>query len=130
MGKEKSKMKDIKINGHVLGGALLVDDPDIRRTFTDAAGNARHVRSFRDPARLKAYMRKHPEGIILAGVGTFFFIEPVPLSFAMVGFDDRGNADITVREGAEAIEKQLRAMDEIREAAAEELWRFSGAKSN
>ena len=113
------QMKDIKINGHVLDGALLIDDPDVKRAFMDASGQLRHVRSFTDPVRLKTYVKKHPEGIILAGVGTFFFLEPVPVSAASIRFGEGGSADITVREGAERIEKQLAVMDVIRSAAAD-----------
>lgn len=112
-------MKNIRINGHILEGALLVDDPDVKRTFMDASGQLRHVRLFSHPGRLKSYIRKHPEGIILAGAGSFFFIEPVPVSAAMIRFDKSGGADILVREGAESLEKQLLAIEGICAAAAE-----------
>ena len=112
-------MKAIRINGHIIVGALLVDDPDVKKTFVDASGTLRHVRSFSNPGRLKAYVRRHPEGIILAGVGTIFFLEPVPASSAMVRFDASGNADIQIRDGAEAIEKQLAAMEVICSSAEE-----------
>ena len=56
-------MKNIRINGHVINGALLVDDPEVKRAFPDASGKLRHVRSFSQPGRLKSYVRKHPEGI-------------------------------------------------------------------
>ena len=120
-------MKDIKINGHKLGGALLVDDPDVKRTFMDASGQLRHVRLFSHPGRLKSYIRRHPEGIILAGVGAFFFIEPVPVSAAMIRFDASGGADILVREGAESIEKQLLAIDGICAAAEAALSTHEGS---
>lgn len=113
-------MKSIRINGHILDGALLVDDPDVKQTFEDASGQQRHVRSFADPSRLKAYVRRHPEGLILAGVGTFFFLEPVLVSAAMISFDE-GGAEIFVREGAESLEKQLRAIDAICAAAIEHI---------
>ena len=61
-------MKDIKINGHILDGALLVDDPDVKRSFYDASGQLRHVRFFSQPGKLKSYVCRHPEGIIIAGV--------------------------------------------------------------
>lgn len=112
-------MKVIRINGHVLDGALLVDDPDVKRTFTDASGQLRHVRSFSGSGRLKSYVYRHPEGIILAGVGALFFIEPIPVSSSMIRFDSSGNADISVGYGAESIEKQLEAMEKICTAAAE-----------
>ena len=112
-------MKNIRINGHILNGALLVDDPDVKQAFVDASGRPRHVRSFTQPDRLKAYLRRHPEGLILAGVGTFFFLEPVAVSSAMIRFGEDGSADILVREGAESIEKQLKAMEAISAAAAE-----------
>ena len=112
-------VKGIKINGHVLEGALLVDDPDVKRAYPDASGQLRHVRTFSQPGRLRSYLKKHPEGIILAGVGTFFFPEPVPVSSAMIRFDEAGSADIVVRERAEEIEKQLAAMETIRAAASE-----------
>ena len=115
------KMKSIRINGHVINGALLVDDPDIKSSFTDASGQLRHVRSFSQPGKLKSYVRRHPEGIIIAGVGAFFFIEPIPVSCAMIRFDEAGNADIQVRDNAESVEKQLSAMAVIRTAAEEEL---------
>ena len=111
------KVKDIRINGHVLEGTLLVEDPDVKRTFTDASGQLRHVRSFTQPGKLKSYLRKHPEGIILAGVGAFFFIEPVPVSAARIRFDEAGSAEIHVSEEAERIEKQLEAMERISAAA-------------
>ena len=114
-------MKTIKINGHYLGGALLVDDPDIKRTYTDASGQPRHVRCFTQPAGLKAYVRRHPEGIIVAGAGNLFFLEPVPVSAAMIRFDETGSADIRIKEGAERIEKQLAVMEAIRTAALDEL---------
>ena len=114
-------MKDIKINGHILEGALLVDDPDVKRSFTDASGQLRHVRSFSQPGKLKSYVYRHPEGIIIAGVGAFFFIEPLPVSCAMIRFDEAGNADIQVRDNAESVEKQLSVMEEIRAAAEDEL---------
>ena len=120
-------MKDIKINGHNLSGALLVDDPDVKRTFMDASGQLRHVRLFSHPGRLKSYIRRHPEGIILAGVGAFFFIEPVPVSAAMIRFDASGGADILVREGAESIEKQLLAIDGICAAAEAALSTHEGS---
>lgn len=113
------KMKDIKINGHVIEGALLVEDPDVKRTYMDASGQLRHVRSFSQPGRLKSYIRRHPEGIILAGAGAIFFLEPVPVSSALIRFDEAGNADILVRDEAESIERQLTAMEEIHDAAAE-----------
>ena len=103
------KMKNIRINGHILDGPLLVDDPDVKKTFMDASGQLRHVRSFSQAGRLKSYVRSHPEGIILAGVGTFFFLEPIPVSAAMIRFDEAGNADILIRGEAESIEKQLEA---------------------
>ena len=118
------KMKDIRINGHALDGALIVDDPDVKRAFPDASGRLRHVRCFTQPGRLKSYVRKHPEGIILAGVGTFFFLEPVPVSSVSIRFDETGGADILVREGAESIEKQLAAMAAIRAAASKEYTGF------
>lgn len=111
-------MKTISINGHMLEKALLVDDPEVKKTIGDASGNLRHIRSFTQPARLKGYIRKHPEGIVLAGTGVFFFKEPVPVSLAMIRFDEAGNADITVKEGAEELEKQLRAMEIMRAAAS------------
>ena len=112
-------MKYIRINGHILNGALLVDDPDVKQAFADASGQLRHVRSFSDPGRLKGYVRRHPEGLILAGAGTFFFLEPVPVSSASIRFDEAGSADILVREDADRIEKQLAAIDAIRDAAEE-----------
>lgn len=112
-------MKVIRINGHALDGALLVDDPDVKRTFMDASGQLRHVRSISHPGRLKSFVRRHPEGVILAGTGTFFFVEPIPVSAAMIRFDAAGNADISVRDGAESLERQLSAMEVIRAAAAE-----------
>ena len=114
---EVGKMKYISINGHILQKSLMVDDPDIKRTFTDASGSQRHIRLFKDPARLKSYVKRHPEGIILAGVGVFFFTEPVPVSAAMIRFDDAGNVEITVREGAYRVEKQLSIMEDIRAAS-------------
>jgi len=114
-------MKDIKINGHILDGALLVDDPDVKKSFMDASGQLRHVRSFSQPGKLKSYVCRHPEGIIIAGMGAFFFIEPVPVSRAMIRFDEAGNADIQVRDNAESVEKQLSVMEEIRAAAEDEL---------
>lgn len=109
--------KGIRINGHVLNGALLVDDPDVKQAFTDASGQLRHVRSFYQPDRLKSYVRKHPEGMILAGVGNIFFLEPVPVSPAMIRFGESGDADILIRDEAESVEKQLTAMEEIQAAA-------------
>ena len=113
-------MKVIKINSHILDGALLAEDPDVKQAFMDASGHLRHVRSFSQPGRLKSYVRKHPEGMIIAGVGNFFFLEPVPVSVAMIRFDKDGNADILIRDGAEKIEKQLAGMEAIRSAAADE----------
>ena len=110
--------KGIKINGHVLDAALLIDDPDVKKTYTDASGQRRHVRSFSEPGRLRSYLRRHSEGIIIAGAGTFFFLEPVAVSAAMIRFDDSGSADIIIKEGSEQIEKQLAAMEAIRAAAA------------
>ena len=112
-------MKNIRINGHIIEGVLLIDDPEVQRTFMDASGRLRHVRLFSHPGRLKSYIHRHPEGIILAGVGTFFFIEPVPVSAAMIRFDAFGGADILVRDGAESLEKQLLAIEGICAAAAE-----------
>ncbi len=123
-------MKNIRINGHDLCGALLVEDPDVKKAYPDAAGQLRHVRSFSQPGRLKAYLRKHPEGIILAGVGTFFFLEPVPVSSAMISFDKAGSADIPVREGAGEIERQLAAMEAIRAAAEKESGIITGDSAN
>ena len=117
----QEKMKVIRINGYVIEGALLVDDPDVKQAFTDAAGQLRHVRSFSQPGKLKSYVCRHPEGIIIAGVGAFFFIEPVPVSSAMIRFDEAGNADIQVRDNAESVEKQLSVMEAIRTAAEDEL---------
>lgn len=111
-------MKDIKINGYSLDGALLVDDPDVKKTIIDASGHHRSVRSFSQPGRLKSYIRRHPEGMILAGVGSFFFLEPVLVSSAMIRFDETGSADIQVKDGAEMIQRQLAAMDAIHAAAA------------
>ena len=120
----KRKMKRIRINGHALDGALLVDDPDVKRAFPDASGQMRHVRCFSQPGRLKSYAKRHPEGMILAGVGTFFFLEPVPVTPAMIRFGEAGDADIHIREGAEMIDKQLAAMEAIRAAASKEFTRF------
>ena len=114
----KQKMKDIKINGYSLDGALLVDDPEGKKTIVDSSGHTRSVRSFSQPGRLKSYIRRHPEGIILAGVGNFFFLEPVPVSSAMIRFDETGSADIQVKDGAEMIQRQLAAMDAIHAAAS------------
>ena len=114
-------MKCIKINGHILDAALLIDDPDVRKTYADASGRRRQVRSFSQPGWLRSYLRRHPEGIIIAGAGNLFFLEPVPVSDAMISFDETGSADILIREGAEQIEKQLAAMEAIRAAAADEL---------
>ena len=90
----------IKINGQVLDAALLIDDPHVKKTYTDASGQRRHVRSFSKPASLKAYVRRHPEGIIVAGAGNLFFLEPVPVSAAMIRFDETGSADIRIRRNA------------------------------
>lgn len=115
------KMKDIKINGYVLDGALLVDDPDVKKTYVDASGQQRHVKSFSQPGKLKSYVSRHPEGIIIAGVGAFFFIEPIPVSCAGIRVDEAGNAEIQVRDHAESVEKQLSVMEAIRSAAEDEL---------
>lgn len=112
-------MEGIKINGNILEASLLIEDPDVKQAFTDASGEMRHVRSFTQPGRLKSYLRRHHEGLILAGVGNLFFLEPVPVSSAMVRFDESGNADILINEGAERIEKQLAAMEAIHAAAAD-----------
>lgn len=122
---KKEKMKDIKINGHILDGALLVDDPDVKRSFYDASGQLRHVRFFSQPGKLKSYVCRHPEGIIIAGVGAFFFIEPILVPCTMIRFDEAGNADIQVRDNAESVEKQLSVMEEIRVAAEDELTHIS-----
>jgi hypothetical protein len=123
-------MKDIRINGHILDGSLLIDDPDVKKTFTDASGQLRHVRSFSQPGKLKSYVRRHPEGIILAGVGAVFFLEPVPVSSAMIRFDETGSADIQVRDNAENIEKQLTAMEAIRAAAEDAAGRTQGTQGD
>ncbi len=112
-------MKNIKINGHIIEGALLIDDPDVKRTFMDASGQHRHVRSFTHTGRLKSYIRRHPGGIIIAGAGAFFFIEPVPVSVAMIRFEESGDVDIILSDGAEGLEKQLLAIEKICAAAAE-----------
>lgn len=117
----KGTKNGIKINGQVLDAALLIDDPHVKKTYTDASGQRRHVRSFSKPASLKAYVRRHPEGIIVAGAGNLFFLEPVPVSAAMIRFDETGSADIRIKEGAERIEKQLAVMEAIRTAASDEL---------
>ena len=122
-------MKDIRINGHILDGSLLIDDPDVKKTFTDASGQLRHVRSFSQPGKLKSYVRRHPEGIILAGVGAVFFLEPVPVSSAMIRFDETGSADIQVRDNGENIEKQLTAMEAIRAAAEDTAGRTHGGRA-
>ena len=122
-------MKDIRINGHILDGSLLIDDPDVKKTFTDASGQLRHVRSFSQPGRLKSYVRRHPEGIILVGVGAVFFLEPVPVSSAMIRFDETGSADIQVRDNGENIEKQLTAMEAIRAAAEDAAGRTQGGRA-
>lgn len=122
-------MKDIRINGHILDGSLLIDDPDVKKTFTDASGQFRHVRSFSQPGKLKSYVRRHPEGIILAGVGAVFFLEPVPVSSAMIRFDETGSADIQVRDNGENIEKQLTAMEAIRAAAEDAAGRTQGGRA-
>ena len=109
----------IKINGQVLDAALLIDDPHVKKTYTDASGQRRHVRSFSHTSRLKSYIHKHPEGIILAGAGAFFFIEPVLVSGGMIRFDKSGDVDIIVSDGAEGLEKQLLAIEQICAAAAE-----------
>lgn len=114
-----SKIKKIRINGHVPDGPLLIDDPDVKQTFMDASGQLRHIRTFSQPVRLKSYLLRHPEGIVLAGVGSIFFLEPVPVSAAMISFDETGSIDILVRDNAESIEKQLTAMEEIYAAAVE-----------
>ena len=115
----KQMMNDIKINGHIINGSLLVEDPDVKRTFMDASGQLRHVRSFSHTSRLESYIHKHPEGIILAGAGAFFFIEPVLVSGGMIRFDKSGDVDIIVSDGAEGLEKQLLAIEQICAAAAE-----------
>lgn len=117
------KKKEISINGHVLDGALLIDDPEVKHSFTDASGQQRHVRSFSQPGRLRSYMRRHPEGIILAGAGNIFFTEPVPVSPAMISFDETGSANIQVREGAGDIERQLEAIEAIQTAAENAILR-------
>ena len=114
-------MKEIRINGQILNKSLMVEDPDVKRSFEDLSGQERHVRIFSDPARLKAYAKKHPEGMILAGVGVFFFTEPVIVSAGGVKFDKDGNAEILVREGAEEIERQLRIIDEMSAEAQKEI---------
>ena len=90
----------------------------------------RHVRSFSGSGRLKSYVHRHPEGIILAGVGALFFIEPIPVSSSMIRFDSSGNADISVGYGAESIEKQLAAMEKICAAAAEAAGITSGGSAS
>ena len=107
-------IKTIKINGHVLEKALLVDDLDVKKVYEDSMGNKRHIRSFSQEDSLKRYIKKHPEGMILAGVGVFFFDEPVPVSSAMVRFDEAGNANILIREGAAEIEEKLESIDTFR----------------
>lgn len=111
---QMNTIKTIKINGHVLEKALLVDDPDVKKVYEDSMGNKRHIRSFSQADSLKRYIKKHPEGMILAGVGVFFFDEPVPVSSAMVRFDEAGNANILIREGAAEIEEKLESIDTFR----------------
>lgn len=113
-------MKNIRINGHRIEGPLLVDDPDVKKTYIDASGQLRHLRSFSQPVRLKAYVCRHPEGMILAGIGTIFFLEPIPVSAASIKFDEEGNADLLIRDEAGSIEKQLKAMEAISTAASQE----------
>ena len=125
----KQKMKDIKINGYSLDGALLVDDPEVKKTIVDASGHNRSVRSFSQPGRLKSYIRRHPEGIIIAGVGNFFFLEPVLVSSAMIRFDETGSADIQVKDGAEMIQRQLAAMDAIHAAASKAVGMTHGGSA-
>lgn len=114
-------MKQIRINGHTLNKSLMIEDPDVKRSFQDASGEDRHVRIISDPVRLKAYSKKHPEGMILAGVGVFFFTEPVVVTAGGVRFDRDGNADILVRAGAEEVERQLRVIDAMSDEAQEAI---------
>ena len=118
------QMKCISINGHKLERALLVEDPDVRQSLCDASGNEHHVRTFSGPDPLMRYLRKHPEGLIIAGMGLSFFSEPVAVPAAAVRFDESGSADIRVRDEDGSIERQLQAMDAIREAAAEQFLRL------
>ena len=117
-------MKKISINGYALEAPLLAEDPDVKRTVPDASGQLRHIRAFSQPGRLKSYLKKHPEGLILAGAGGMFFLEPVPVTAAMIRFDDSGNVNILIRDEAERIESQLKAMMKISTEALEALDRY------
>lgn len=114
-------MESIKINGHFLERPLMIDDPDSARTFRDASGRSRSISYCTTASELREYLRAHPEGVIIAGVGTIFFLEPFPVSSGSVIFGADGSADILVKEGAEDIKKQLTAMDGIRAAAEDAI---------
>jgi hypothetical protein len=119
-------MKNIRINGYKIDGALLVEDPDAKHAFPDASGELRHVLALSQPGQLKSYVKKHPGGLILAGVGAVFFLEPITVSGAQIWFDKDGNAEMHIKDGAESIEKQLAAMDAIYAMAADAAGSKSG----
>lgn len=114
-------MESIKINGHFLERPLMIDDPDSAKTFRDASGRSRSISYCATASELRDYLRAHPEGVIIAGAGAIFFLEPFPVSSGSVIFGADGSADILVKEDAGGIEKQLTAMEEIREAAEFEI---------
>lgn len=114
-------MDNIKINGHFLERPLMIEDPDSRTAVRDASGRTRHISYCSTAEELKDYLGTHTEGFVAAGVGTIFFLKPFAVSFASVRFDYDGSADILVKEDAGGIEKQLTAMEEIREAAEFEI---------
>ena len=111
--------KAIRINGHDPACPVMIEDPDVKRTFRDSSGEPRHVRFFSDAVRLKSYLRRHPEGLVLAGAGAFFFTEPIPVPAARIRFCEDGSADIRVKDKAELIERQIARMEEISAAAGE-----------
>ena len=111
------KQKKIKMNGRVLNAALIIDDPDCKRTVYGRDGKKCHVCCISSPVYLKGYLKRHPEGIIIDGYGIAFFKEPVLISPSMVSFDQSGNANICFRDNADKIERQLEIMDQLSEIA-------------
>ena len=115
------KTKQITINGHQLPGPLLIEDPDARSVLIDTNGQRRHVRSYKTPAGLRRYLQRHPEGVIIAGCGIFLFGDPAPVTAAGICYNENGGADITIRENAAEIRRELETIEMMQRAARDYL---------
>lgn len=109
-----TKRKRIRINGLELEDCLLLWDPEIKKPTKDRyTGKLHNVRRVSRPAELQKLAERQTDGLLLEGIMLTYFSEPVRIPPSCLRFDEQGNAEIRIVEGAQVVEQAILNMKRI-----------------